>query len=92
MYKLEITRAAGKFLEQLPAKQFRQVVLTVLKLRQNPEAHDSKQLRGYPEYKRVDVGEYRVIYRLEADTLVIALVGKRNGDEIYKQFRRKNKR
>ena len=89
MYKLEITKASGKFLEQLPAKRFRQVVLSVLKLRQNPEPHDSKGLRGYPEYKRVDVGEYRIIYHLEADTLVIALVGKRNDDEIYRQFKRK---
>ena len=87
MYKLELTKAAGN-LEQLPAKQFRQVVLSVLKLRQNPEPHDAKGLKGYPEYKRVDVGEYRVIYRAEGDTLIVALIGKRN-DEIYKQFKRK---
>ena len=85
MYKLELTKAAGN-LEQFPAKQFRQVVLSVLKLRQNPEPHDTKGLKGYPEYKRVDVGEYRVIYRTEGDTLIIALIGKRN-DEIYKQFK-----
>ena len=88
MYKLEIARAAGN-LEQLPAKQFRQVVLSVLKLRQNSEPHDSKGLKGYPEYKRVDVGEYRVIYRTEGDTLIVALIGKRNDDEIYKQFKHK---
>ena len=77
-------------LEQLPAKQFHQVVLSVLKLRQNPELHDAKGLKGYPEYKRVNVGEYRIIYRAKDDTLVVALIGKRNDDEVYKQFKRKN--
>ncbi len=87
-YKLEITKAAGKFLESLPPKQFRQVVLSVLKLRQDPEPNDSKQLIGYTAYRRVDVGEYRVIYKLEADTVYIALIGKRNDDEVYKKFGR----
>ncbi len=72
----------------LPPKQFRQVVTTVLKLRQNPEPNDSKRLIGYPDYRRVDVGEYRVIYRLGEDTVYIALVGKRNDDEVYKKFKR----
>ncbi len=88
IYKLEITKAAGKFLESLPPKQFRQVVLSVLKLRQNPEPNDSKQLIGFDNYRRVDVGEYRMIYRLEADTVYIALIGKRNDDEVYKKFGR----
>lgn len=84
IYKLEITRAAGKFLETLPPKQFRQVVLSVLKLRQNPQPNDSKQLIGSGDYRRVDVGEYRTIYRLEGDVVYLALIGKRNDDEVYK--------
>lgn len=87
-YKLEITKAAGRFLESLPPKQFRQVVLSILKLRQNPEPNDSKQLIGYAAYRRVDVGEYRMIYRLEADTVYVAMIGKRNDDAVYKKFER----
>jgi len=88
IYKLEVTKAAGKFLESLPPKQFRQVVLSVLKLRQNPEPNDSRQLIGSDSYRRVDIGEYRVIYRFETDTVYIALIGKRNDDEVYKKFGR----
>lgn len=88
IYKLEVTRAAGKFLETLPPKQFRQVVLSVFKLRQNPKPNDSKQLIGSGNYRRIDVGEYRVIYRLEGDVVYLALIGKRNDDEVYKKFGR----
>ncbi|OQX23385.1 MAG: hypothetical protein BWK80_26340 [Desulfobacteraceae bacterium IS3] len=88
MYKLDISKSAGKFISGLQAKPYRQVVSTILKLRENPEPHDSKQLVGRSEYRRTDVGEYRIIYRAENDTVKIAVVGKRNDSEVYKQFDR----
>ena len=88
MYKLDISKSAGKFISGLGAKQYRQVVSTILKLRENPEPHDSKQLVGSPEYRRTDVGEYRIVYRVDGDTVKIAVVGKRNDIEIYKRFNR----
>ena len=89
MYKLDITKAAGKFIRKVNAKQFHQILSTILKLREEPEPHDSKQLISSPEYRRVDSGEYRIIYRVEIDTVKIAVVGKRNDDEVYKRFERK---
>jgi mRNA interferase RelE/StbE len=38
----------------------------------------------------VDCGEYRIIYRLDDDVLRIALIGKRNDDQVYEIFKRKN--
>lgn len=87
MLKIDITKSAGKFIKKLPPKQFRQVVGTILALRENPTPTDSKQLKGYPEYQRVDIGEYRIIYRFDKDTVYIAVVGKRNDDEVYKRFK-----
>jgi mRNA interferase RelE/StbE len=47
-------------------------------------------LKGYPGFYRVDSGEYRIIYRFtpEEDLVEIILVGKRNDDEVYEQFKR----
>ena len=77
MHKLDLTKAAGKFLEKLPAKQFRQIVTTIFRLREKPEPHDSKPLIGYPEYRRVDFGEYRIIYCFDNDTVKICVIGNR---------------
>ena len=90
MHKIDITKSAGKFIKKLPPKQYRQVVGTVLSLRENPTPHDSEQLSGYPEYQRVDIGEYRIVYRFDKDTVYIAVIGKRNDDEVYKRFKQKN--
>ena len=87
MLKIDITKSAGKFIKTLPPKQFKQVVGTIFGLRENPKPYDSKPLIGYPEYKRVDIGEYRIIYRVDTGTVYIATIGKRNDDEVYKRFK-----
>ena len=90
MLKIDITKSAGKFIKKLPPKQYRQVVSALLALRENPIPNDSRQLSGYAEYHRVDMGEYRIIYRFDDDTVYIAVVGKRNDDDVYKRFKQLN--
>ena len=87
MLMLDITKQVRDFLDQLDPKQFRQVANKIFSLMENPKPQDSMELSGYP-YRRTDVGEYRIIYRVENDRLKVALVGKRNDDGIYKQLRR----
>lgn len=55
----------------------------------NPMPHDSSPLKGATNGgRRVDVGEYRIIYVLADDTLEVLVIGKRNGDEVYKIWER----
>ena len=86
MLKLNITKQAIKFFRSVPAKQYRQVFNKILALMEDPEPTDSSPLIGSP-YRRADIGEYRIIYRVEEDCLKVALVGKRNDDEIYRQLK-----
>jgi len=86
--KLDITNDCLKFLRTLDPKQFRQVVTSLFELLRNPEPHDSSQLHGTP-FHRVDVGEYRIIYRIEGDLLKVPLIGKRNDAEVYRNLRRR---
>ena len=85
MLKLLISKDAQKFLDTLPPKQFRQIVKQVFALLEDPRPHDTKVLKGY-QFLRNDIGEYRIIYDLENDTLRLILVGKRNDDEVYRRL------
>lgn len=85
MLKLLVSKKAQKFLDDLPPKQFRQIVKKVFALLEKPKPHDSEELRGYP-FLRNDVGEYRIIHDVQGDTLRLILVGKRNDDEVYRQL------
>jgi len=85
MLKLLVSKKAQKFLDDLPPKQFRQILKKIFSLLENPRPHDSEELRGYP-FLRNDVGEYRIIYDVRGDTLRLILVGKRNDGEVYRQL------
>ena len=85
MLKLSVSKKARRFLDDLPSKQFRQIVKKIFSLREDPRPHDSEQLKGYP-FLRNDVGEYRIIYDVQEDTLRLILVGKRNDYDVYRQL------
>jgi mRNA interferase RelE/StbE len=86
MRKLSVTRDAMKYVDGLAAKQYRQVVRRIFGLLQNPQPHDSSQLKGY-EYWRVDQGEYRIIYKWDEEVVYVAVVDLRNDDAAYKRLK-----
>jgi len=87
---LDLSKRTHDFLQQLPPKQFKQVVSAIFSLLNNPQPFDAKLLAGYDKLYRKDIGEYRIIYRCfqETEKVFIVLVGKRNDDEVYKLLRR----
>ncbi len=87
--KLSFDRDVPKFLSALAGKQYEQIVAKILDLAQNPEPHDSQKLQGYEELRRIDSGEFRIVYHYDDETIFIDLVGKRNDDEIYRDLSRK---
>lgn len=89
MLKIAITNDADKSLSGLQAKQFKQVASAIFRLLRNPEPHDSVQLKGATRgERRVDVGEYRIVYSVAGDTVQILVIGKRNDDEVYRVWER----
>ena len=88
MLKLDISKSTAKFLENLPPKQFKQVMNAILSLLSYPYPVDSEKLVGF-DYYRKDVGEYRIVYRVENDEILkVYETGKRNDDDVYRRLKR----
>ncbi len=88
--EIVFSRDAAKYLERLPPKHARQVATKIAALRDTPEPPDSIAMKGKAhDYRRADSGEYRIIYRTAGAVLMIAAVGKRNDDDVYRRFERK---
>ncbi|KJS15708.1 MAG: hypothetical protein VR69_12190 [Peptococcaceae bacterium BRH_c4b] len=85
-YVLDMTNKAFKYLESLENKQCKQVAIKMLSLLRNPYPNDSELLRGHSRYRRVDIGEYRIIYVVEDNVIQILAIGPRNDDAVYKRF------
>lgn len=88
--KLKISKQALKVIERLDAKQCRQVALSVLALTVKPEPHDSQPLKGAKNgERRLDIGEYRVIYAVSGEDVEVLVVDKRNDDRAYEVWERR---
>lgn len=85
---LALSHDAKKFLDNLQAKQFKQVASRVIDLERNPRPPDMKHMHGYPGYFRITVGEYRVIYKTSDEVVHVVAVGQRNDDAVYRSFDR----
>ena len=85
--QIKYAKTALKFLAKLDAKSAQRIRNAIQGLLQSPPQGDIKLLQGYSDgRKRLRVGDYRVIYRIEADfeveILFIIEIGNRG--DIYK--------
>jgi len=90
MPKLDGLRSVLEFTAGLQPKVAGQIARKVLALGDNPKPADSQELAGHVGLRRVDIGEYRIVYAyMDGDDLVeVLLIGKRNDDDVYKRLRR----
>ncbi len=90
MAKLDGLETVLDFLKGLQPKIAAQTAKKVMSLNVELFPADYEELTGYGGYYRVDSGEYRIVYRFDADAdlVEVILVGKRNDDEVYKQLKR----
>lgn len=91
MRKLALTKDALDFIKGLEGKQFKQVLSKVLTLLEDPTPADSAALKGFEKMFRVDMGEFRIVYEFDENSVSVLLVGKRNDDEVYKKLGRKKR-
>jgi mRNA interferase RelE/StbE len=89
MRQLDITKQVDNFLDKLPGKQFKQVYTSIMELRQNATPHDSIKMKGSTDMHRVDIGEYRIIYKFDSKVVYIMTAGNRNDDDVYKKHGKK---
>ena len=47
-------------------------------------------MSGYPGYRRIDAGEFRMCYTVVGKVIRVVVVGKRNDDAVYKELERKD--
>ena len=88
MLTIKLSKRANKALGKIPTKQAKQIAVRIKQLADDPEALPTVELKGYAPWRRAKSGEYRIIYKIDGDILRVALVGKRNDDEIYRLIER----
>ena len=87
--RIRLEARALDFLQKIPEKHAGQIARKINAVAADPKERPPHPLKGFAEYFRVKSGEYRFIYRIEGGELFLVLIiGKRNDDEIYRDFAR----
>ena len=81
-YQISISRNAQKQLDKLPDNLAHRLVEAIYGLSQNPHPAGHKKLKGRNGY-RIRVGDYRVIYEIFDNVLLITVVAIGHRKDIY---------
>ena len=85
-YQLEFTPAAIRDLKRLPKSLQTEVKSAINSLAYDPRPHGYQKLAGPDELYRIRCGEYRVLYQILDDVLIIVIVRARHRREVYKHL------
>jgi mRNA interferase RelE/StbE len=76
---------AGKQLASLPANIQKVIDQKILALGEDPFPAGFKKLKDSEGYYRIRSGDYRIIYRLDGERLIVIVVRVGNRKELYKK-------
>ncbi len=82
-YRVEIKRSAQREIQKLPSPDLKRVVAKIQQLALNPRMPDCKKLSSLEQY-RVRVGQYRILYEIHDDVLLVTVVKVANRKEVYR--------
>jgi mRNA interferase RelE/StbE len=82
-YKVEIKKSAQKEIENLPSVMLKKIVAKIQSLSSEPRPNGSKKLTSDEKY-RLRVGDYRILYSIEDDKLIIFVVKVGHRKSVYK--------
>jgi len=82
-YRLRLKKSAAKEIENLPKKDCARVVGAIQKLLDDPYGQNIQKLSGQEKY-RIRVGNYRVLYEIINDELVVMVVNVGHRKDVYR--------
>lgn len=83
-YSIEFLRTARKELSKLPKDIQQRIAVKIEELKLNPYPLGVKAIKNSDGRLRFRVGDYRVIYKIEEDKLIILIVKVGHRRNIYK--------
>jgi mRNA interferase RelE/StbE len=85
VYSVELLPSAARQLAKLDRSVQRRVTRVIERLAVDPRGRDSTKLTGAENVWRIRVGDYRVLYQIEKDRLVILVVAVGHRASVYRR-------
>ena len=82
-YRILIKKSILKDLDAVPKKDVQRIIAAIRALADDPRPPQAKRLSGREQY-RLRQGDYRILYTIQDDVLVVTVVEVGNRKEIYR--------
>lgn len=86
-YRIELDRRVKKDVKSVPPQDMERIKAAISNLSSNPRPPGCKKLKGKNyHYFRIRVGDYRIVYTIEDQVLLIIIVRVGHRKEIYQSL------
>ncbi len=85
-YKISFHSKAVKEFDRLEDNVRRRIASRIEALAENPRPVDSVKLSGYKDYYRIRVGDYRIVYSIQDNKLIVLIIRIGARRDIYRNL------
>ncbi|WP_410508810.1 type II toxin-antitoxin system RelE/ParE family toxin [Methanosarcina hadiensis] len=87
MFEIFLDTPAKSFIKKLDSKNSQRIIKAIEKLAEDPIPHDAKRIYGTSrKLFRIRVGDFRVLYRVDYEEVIIIVVDIDLRKRIYKEI------
>jgi mRNA interferase RelE/StbE len=85
-YHVKVKRSAAKALKKIPKADQKRIAVKIDSLAEDLPNPDTTKMKGNNPFHRIRVGEYRIIYEIQEDILLILVVKIGHRKDIYRNL------
>ena len=85
-FRIELTKSAAKILKAIPRKDQKRIAKKIESLAESPANPSKTKMKRNNPFHRVRVGDYRIIYEIQNDILLILILKLGHRKEVYRRL------
>jgi len=85
-YRVEIMKKALRGLKKLPQPLVKRLLTAANSLGEDPRPNGYRKLRGFDDLYRIRVGDWRIIYAIEDEVLLVLVITIKPRGEVYRDL------
>lgn len=85
-YRVEIEKSAAKELKKIPRPNQKRISIAIDNLAENLPNPDTTKMKGNNPFHKIRVGDYRIIYEIQNNVLLILIIKIDHRKDIYRNL------
>ena len=85
-YRIEVKRSAAKAIKKIPKPDQKRISEKIDNLAKNLPNPDITKMKGNNPFHKIRVGDYRIIYEIQDDVLLILIIKIGHRKDIYRNL------